>query len=98
MHRPSSTATKDREWGHQLVAGVQLAQARTILQRMAALQQEAAEPVVPMLMGDFNATAHSAVYSFVAEGCLDCSAHDRRDLSGQLAGLSGRPPRPAQVP
>ena len=76
----------------------QIAQARTILQRMAAIQQELPQPALPLLMGDFNAAAYSAVYSFVAQGVLDCSAHDRRDLSGQLAGLThGRVHGPAQV-
>ena len=68
---------------------MQVAQARTILQRMAAIQQMTPQPVLPLLLGDFNASAYSGVYRFLAEGFLDCSLHGRRDLSGQLQGIVG---------
>ena len=45
-----------------------MAQARIILERMAAIQAAASVPVLPLLMGDFNTAAHSAVYGFIALG------------------------------
>ena len=137
----------------------QVAQARIILERMAAIQAAACVPALPLLMGDFNTAAHSAVYEFISTGAaalrpanallqpwqllvtqqptapklqlhptsmaharpehpvsachgvgmptadcpaarvlwtpccapagrLDCTLHDRRELSGQVAGIS----------
>ena len=56
-----------------------------IAERMAAMRAAVSHPVALFLVGDFNSTAGSAVYKFLSQGFLDCSAEDRRDLSGQLA-------------
>ena len=104
-----------------------MGQARTILERMAALQRQIRRPSLALLAGDFNSVPGSAVHRqgllgggshrllrlciidmcltvdeiarflisnsvappvpgrrFVAEGTLDCSAEDRRNMSGQL--------------
>ena len=47
----------------------QVAQARTILSRMAALQAEAGRPTWVMLAGDFNSVPGSAIYR-----CSQCAA------------------------
>ena len=47
----------------------QVAQARTILSRMAALQAEAGRPTWVMLAGDFNSVPGSAIYR-----CFECAA------------------------
>jgi len=77
----------------------QVAQARAILDRMAAVRAGAGAPALALLAGDFNSAPGSAVVRFVGAGALDCAAEDRRGLSGQLecqargwrAGLVARP-------
>lgn len=64
--------------------GAQVAQARAILERMAAVRAGAGAPTLALLAGDFNSAPGSGVVRFVASGALDCAAEDRRGLSGQL--------------
>ena len=61
-----------------------MAQARTILNRMAALRARAGRPALALLAGDFNSAPGSGVVRFIAAGELDCAGEDRRALSGQL--------------
>ena len=61
-----------------------MAQARAILDRMAAVRAGAGAPALALLAGDFNSAPGSAVVRFVGAGALDCAAEDRRGLSGQL--------------
>ncbi|KAK9842562.1 hypothetical protein WJX81_006229 [Elliptochloris bilobata] len=63
---------------------IKVAQARVILNRMAALRAAAGRHVLAMLAGDFNSAPGSGVVRFVAAGALDCAVEDRRALSGQL--------------
>ena len=63
---------------------MQVAQARTILNRMAALRARAGRPALALLAGDFNSAPGSGVVRFIAAGELDCADEDRRALSGQL--------------
>lgn len=73
---------------------LQLGQAGLILRRIAELCQEAGFTPLAVFMGDFNSTPHSAIYSFMKEGELDCYMEDRRNLSGQLESEEkGWPPR-----
>ena len=66
------------------VPATQVAQARTILSRMAALRARAGRPALALLAGDFNSAPGSGVVRFIATGELDCAGEDRRALSGQL--------------
>ena len=74
-------------WQCRLNTGVpaaQVAQARMILNRMAALRVRAGRPALALLAGDFNSAPGSGVVRFIAAGELDCAGEDRRALSGQL--------------
>ncbi|KAL6748459.1 hypothetical protein V8C86DRAFT_3146738 [Haematococcus lacustris] len=61
-----------------------------------------------LLAGDFNASAGSALYSFMSSGALTLTQHDKRDMSGQIEGygysayrrdlLAGRPPLQGHTP
>lgn len=71
---------------------VQVAQARVILTALQALA-DAHGGASCILTGDFNSTPKSAVYRFIENGCLDCAAEDRRQMSGQLCPTEeGWPP------
>ena len=76
-----------------------MGQARTTLERMAALQRQFARASWALLAGDFNSVPGSGVHRFVAQGTLDCAGEDRRNMSGQLENeKTGWPARFSRSP
>lgn len=69
------------------------------------MRQQYGGTIPCMFMGDLNLTPDSALYSFIATGQLECSAHDPRNMSGQQESRSSqhfsmrgrRSPHPPQV-
>ena len=66
----------------------QVAQIRIILEAIHDMRQQYGEDVPCMFMGDLNLTPDSALYTFIATGELDCSAHDPSNMSGQQESRS----------
>ena len=66
---------------------IKLAQVRVLLGKVAALQQKHRTASV-VICGDFNSAPGSPLYEYVLRGELDCLAHDRRYISGQVEGLA----------
>lgn len=71
---------------------IKLAQVRTLLEAVKAMQGH--EKLFPpaIICGDFNSSAGSAIHQFVVSGELNVAEFDRHSLSGQISGgrLSGR--------
>ena len=67
---------------------IKLGQLRVIFEKIGRLRRSGGEdPHDLIICGDFNSAPDSPVYRFVSEGELDCVAHDRRHLSGQVEGI-----------
>jgi endonuclease/exonuclease/phosphatase family metal-dependent hydrolase len=66
---------------------IKLAQLRLLVQRLKLLTAAAVPPaevghVVALLMGDFNSTPHTPLYTFMRQGWVDCLAQHRKDMAG----------------
>lgn len=60
---------------------LKIAQARVLFETVHRLRRE--HGASALICGDFNSTADSAIYEFMASGRLNLTKYDRRKLSGQ---------------